>query len=119
MMLSSLPSKGQKIPPPIGHRWNRRYSRQNRRRRKGCSYFGYFSAGDGLCDETVVSWLLRSGDRIRDLLKAGVQFEKDGDEFHLSKRGHTARRILHAKDATGAEIERALTEAVSKSEKLP
>ena len=78
------------------------------------------AAGDGLCDETVVRLVVEeAGDRIRDLLNAGVQFEKDGEEFHFVKEGgHTARRILHAKDATGAEIERALTEAVSKSDKI-
>ena len=78
------------------------------------------AAGDGLCDENVVRCVVEeAGDRIRDLLKAGVQFEKDGEEFHFVKEGgHTARRILHAKDATGAEIERALTEAVSKSDKI-
>ena len=78
------------------------------------------AAGDGLCDENVVRLVVEeAGDRIRDLLKAGVQFEKDGDDFHFVKEGgHTARRILHAKDATGAEIERALTEAVSKSDKI-
>ena len=50
---------------------------------------------------------------IFELVNIGVQFEKNQHgEFKLAKEGgHTERRILHAKDATGREIERALTEA--------
>ncbi len=72
------------------------------------------ASGDGLCDQEVVKIVVEeAGDRIRDLLSIGVDFEKDGDTFHLAKEGgHSARRILHAKDATGKEIERALTKAV-------
>ena len=78
------------------------------------------AAGDGLCNEEVVRLVVEeAGDRIRDLLDAGVEFEKEGVSFHLVKEGgHTARRILHAKDATGAEIERALTRAVSASKRI-
>ncbi len=78
------------------------------------------ACGDGLCDTEVVRLVVEeASDRIRDLLEAGVEFEKDGDSFHLVQEGgHSARRILHAKDATGAEIERALTEAVSRSENI-
>ena len=78
------------------------------------------SCGDGLCNEEIVRCVVEeAGDRIRDLLAAGVKFERDGDDFHYVKEGgHTARRILHAKDATGAEIERALNEAVAKSENI-
>ena len=75
------------------------------------------SCGDGLCNEEIVRCVVEeAGDRIRDLLAVGVEFEKEGDEFHYVKEGgHTSRRILHAKDATGAEIERALNQAVSDS----
>jgi L-aspartate oxidase len=75
------------------------------------------SSGDGLCDEEIVRCVVKeAGDRIRDLLSVGVEFEKEGDDFHYVKEGgHTSRRILHAKDATGAEIERALNQAVSDS----
>ena len=78
------------------------------------------ACGDGLCDEEIVRCVVEeAGDRIRDLLLAGVKFEKDGDDFHYVKEGgHTSRRILHAKDATGAEIERALNAAVSRSENI-
>ena len=75
------------------------------------------TSGDGLCDEQVVrSVIEESGERIRDLLNIGVQFETDENgEFHYAKEGgHSERRILHAKDATGKEIERALNDAASK-----
>lgn len=71
-------------------------------------------AGDGACDEEVVrSIVLEAGERIRDLLELGVRFQENGDgDWHLVKEGgHSARRILHAKDATGREIERALVAA--------
>ncbi|DAC38689.1 MAG TPA: L-aspartate oxidase [Candidatus Poseidoniales archaeon] len=73
------------------------------------------SSGDGLCNEEIVRCVVEeAGDRIRDLLAAGVEFEKEGEDFHyVQEGGHTSRRILHAKDATGAEIERALNQAVS------
>ena len=55
----------------------------------------------------------------RDLLSVGVDFEKRRTEFHLVQEGgHSKRRILHAKDATGARIERALTQAVASSENI-
>ncbi len=78
------------------------------------------ACGDGVCDEEVVRCVVEeAGDRIRDLLSIGVDFEKDGTGFHLVKEGgHSTRRILHAKDATGAEIERALTNAVDSSDNI-
>ena len=73
-------------------------------------------SGDGLCDEEVVRRVIEeSGARIHDLLNIGVRFERKEDgEFHFVKEGgHSQRRILHAKDATGKEIERALNDAAS------
>ena len=70
------------------------------------------TAGQGLCDERVVRFLVESGPRmIQELIDFGVHFSKgeDGDELELGKEGgHSHRRIAHAKDTTGAEIERAL-----------
>ena len=74
------------------------------------------ASGDGLCDENVVRRVIEeSGARIHDLLNIGVRFETNDDgEFHFVKEGgHSQRRILHAKDATGKEIERALNDAAS------
>ena len=69
-------------------------------------------SGDGACDEEVVrSIIAEAGDRIRDLISIGVEFEKSGDGTYsfIREGGHSTKRILHAKDATGKEIERALT----------
>jgi len=78
-------------------------------------------AGDGLCDEHVVRMVVEeAGERIMDLLSIGVEFErnKEGD-FQLAREGgHSSRRILHAKDATGKEIERALTTAAKEHHRI-
>ena len=71
-------------------------------------------AGDGLCNESMVREVIEgAAECIFELVNIGVQFEKNQQgEFKLAKEGgHTERRILHAKDATGREIERALSEA--------
>jgi L-aspartate oxidase len=79
-------------------------------------------AGAGLCNESAVRTILAEGpERIAELIALGTQFtERDipnstgGRELDLTKEGgHSKRRILHAKDATGAEIERALLAAVA------
>ncbi|MBT3772097.1 MAG: FAD-binding protein [Euryarchaeota archaeon] len=78
-------------------------------------------SGDGHCDEAVVRGIVEeAGDRIRDLLNIGVKFdEKDGGGFDLAKEGgHTSHRILHSKDATGAEIERALMQAIENNSNI-
>lgn len=73
------------------------------------------AAGAGRSDEAVVRDVVAaSGPRIEDLIDLGVSFDRDptGD-FDLAREGgHAERRILHARDATGAEIERALIHAV-------
>ncbi len=72
------------------------------------------SSGDGLCDENVVHEVINSASEcIHELLRIGVRFEKnDSGDFRLAKEGgHSSRRILHSKDATGKEIERALSDA--------
>ena len=79
-------------------------------------------AGDGLCEEDVVRMVVEeAGERIRDLLSIGVEFERNqSGEFQLAQEGgHSSRRILHAKDATGREIERALTTAAQEHPKSP
>ena len=72
-------------------------------------------AGAGLCDEGAVRVTVTEGPtRVRELIELGVQFSRDEDgEYDLGKEGgHTKRRVLHAGDITGAEIQRALVEAV-------
>ena len=55
-------------------------------------------------------------DRIRELIAIGASFDHGEDgNLHLTKEGgHSHRRIVHAADMTGREIERALLEAVVK-----
>jgi len=75
-------------------------------------------AGAGLCHRDVVETVVREGpDRVRDLIARGVRFDVRGDpedrEYDLGREGgHSQRRILHALDATGHEVIRALGEAV-------
>jgi L-aspartate oxidase len=70
--------------------------------------------GRGLCHEDFVRIACREGpSRIRELIDLGAQFDLRGTEFDLGKEGgHSKRRILHAHDLTGWEIEKTLIEAV-------
>lgn len=79
------------------------------------------NSGDGVCDEAVVrSIISEAGERIMDLIRIGVEFEKDEDGTYslIREGGHSSKRILHAKDATGKEIERALTAYARKHSKI-
>jgi len=71
-------------------------------------------AGDGLCDEEVVETVVKEGPtRVKELIEWGTRFDKGDKEasYDLGKEGgHTANRILHYKDLTGWEIQRALNE---------
>ncbi|MGW4819461.1 L-aspartate oxidase [Streptomyces sp. NPDC004227] len=73
-------------------------------------------AGAGLCDEEAVRILVTEGpDAVRRLISTGAHFDTDGEGgIQLTREGgHHRRRIAHAGgDATGAEISRALVEAV-------
>ena len=75
-------------------------------------------AGAGLCHEDAVDVLVREGpDRIRELIDFGANFTtipgEHGEVLALGREGgHSRRRIVHAKDLTGREIERALLTAV-------
>ena len=79
------------------------------------------SSGDGMCDEKVVNEVITSASEcIHELLKIGVRFEKnDSGDFRLAKEGgHSSRRILHSKDATGKEIERALSDSAKNHQNI-
>lgn len=74
-------------------------------------------AGAGLCDEPAVRALVTEGpDAVRRLISTGARFDTSAEtgEILLTREGgHHRRRIAHAGgDATGAEISRALVEAV-------
>jgi L-aspartate oxidase len=72
-------------------------------------------AGAGLCHTDAVLDLVREGpDRVRDLIDWGVNFSRSGGEYSFGREGgHSRRRILHAGDFTGKEIERALLQAIA------
>ncbi|MEU5437750.1 L-aspartate oxidase [Streptomyces sp. NPDC020719] len=73
-------------------------------------------AGAGVCDENAVDALVTEGpDAVRRLIATGARFDTDeSGEISLTREGgHHRRRIAHAGgDATGAEVSRALVEAV-------
>ncbi|MCS7091714.1 MAG: L-aspartate oxidase [Verrucomicrobiota bacterium] len=81
------------------------------------------AAGAGLCKPEVVRTIVEDGPaRIAELIELGVRFseretpgEDGGRELDLGREGgHSKRRILHARDMTGREIERALLQAVAR-----
>ena len=74
-------------------------------------------AGAGLCHEDIVRLVVENGpDRIRELMELGVRFQDETDNpkhLDLGKEGgHSTRRIAHAMDLTGHEIEESLLNQV-------
>lgn len=72
-------------------------------------------AGDGLCDEEAVKLVVEQApEKIQQLVDWGTQFDRKNDGTYDLHRegGHSEFRILHHKDNTGAEIQRALTAMV-------
>jgi L-aspartate oxidase len=79
--------------------------------------------GAGISNEEVVRFVVMEGpERIRELVRWGVEFtrsEEDPERFDLGREGgHSMRRVVHAKDLTGREIERALHEKARKSDRI-
>ncbi len=71
------------------------------------------TSGAGLCDEDVVQFTVKQARKsIEWLIDQGVSFTKDGvtsETYHLTQEGgHSHRRIIHASDATGREVETTL-----------
>ena len=72
-------------------------------------------AGDELCDKEIVKMIVSEApQQIQELINWGTHFDKKSDgHFDLAKEGgHSEHRILHHKDKTGYEIERALVKRV-------
>jgi L-aspartate oxidase len=69
-------------------------------------------AGDGLCNPKVVNFVVKEGPlRVKELISWGTRFDEDdtGSAYNLGREGgHSENRILHYKDITGWEIQRAL-----------
>jgi len=82
------------------------------------------TAGAGLCRESVVRAIVEEGPAaINELIELGAKFttkteigaseDESSCEYHLGREGgHHKRRILHAGDITGAELERVMVKAV-------
>lgn len=74
-------------------------------------------AGQYLSNPDVVRLTIEeSTERIKELVEWGTNFDKNSDgKFKLGREGgHSEHRVLHHKDSTGLEIERALLEKVMK-----
>jgi L-aspartate oxidase len=79
--------------------------------------------GGGLCNEEVVRFVVTEGpERIQELIQWGVEFTRsttDPEQFDLGREGgQSMRRVLHAKDLTGREIERALNEKAGQKKNI-
>jgi L-aspartate oxidase len=76
-------------------------------------------AGAGLCDQSAVRVLVDEGsERVHELIALGAVFDRvpGGRLSRAREGGHSTARVLHAGGtATGAEVERALVEAVRDS----
>ena len=80
-------------------------------------------AGCGLAHREVVNMVIRDGPaRVRGLIELGAAFStKEGQSSDLDltrEGGHSARRVVHAADLTGREVQRVLLDAVRKSDRI-
>jgi len=79
-------------------------------------------AGDGLCNPKVVNFVVKEGPlRVKELISWGTRFDKleDPKDYSLGREGgHSENRILHYKDLTGWEIQRALIEKATSFENI-
>ena len=76
-------------------------------------------AGDGLCDTEAVRIVVEEGPiRVQEIIDWGARFDKDAlQNYDLGREGgHSENRILHYKDLTGREIQRAI---LAKASTLP
>ncbi len=77
-------------------------------------------AGAGLCNIDAVEVLVNEGpDRVRELMKVGAKFDHlDGELAFTREAAHSRRRILHAGDSTGEEIQNTLATNVLQDQKV-
>ena len=71
-------------------------------------------AGVGLCNHEAVKLVVTEGpQRVRELIERGIHFDEAAPgQYHLHQEGgHSRRRIFHAADKTGREIQRTLLQA--------
>jgi len=78
-------------------------------------------AGDNLSNPEIVRiTITESTERVKELVDWGIRFDKKSDgSFKLGREGgHSENRVLHRKDQTGKEIERALVAKVKKHKNI-
>jgi L-aspartate oxidase len=73
-----------------------------------------FTAGAGLCDPVATRFVVEHGRSAIDwLIDQGVPFTRDETGYHLTREGgHSARRVIHVADATGAAVQQTLSQKV-------
>lgn len=79
------------------------------------------TAGVGMCNKEAVETVVKEAPaQIEELINIGTEFDKtEKGHYDLAKEGgHSEKRILHYKDQTGYEIQRALSEQVKKNENI-
>jgi L-aspartate oxidase len=79
------------------------------------------AAGAGLCRRAAVETMVREGPAlVRELIDHGAAFTwREPGRLDLGREGgHSRRRIVHAKDLTGREIERTLLAAVEREPRI-
>jgi L-aspartate oxidase len=79
--------------------------------------------GRGLSHPEVVEMVVRDApERVRDLIALGAAFSRVGggdSDLDLTREGgHSARRVVHAKDVTGREVQRAMNLAVKQNRRI-
>jgi L-aspartate oxidase len=79
--------------------------------------------GRGLSHPDVVDMVVRDGpERVRDLIALGAAFSRVGggdSDLDLTREGgHSARRVVHAADVTGREVQRSLNLAVKQNRRI-
>jgi len=77
-------------------------------------------AGAGLCHIDSVRQIVEEGpELIQQLIKLGTDFSKHNGKLDLGREGgHSRQRIVHSKDLTGREIERALLHQVAINKRI-
>ena len=90
------------------------------------------ASGDGLCNRDVVEMVVKNGpDRIRELMDLGVHFnlrtgqssspysaDVESDLDLGREGGHSQKRIVHAHDMTGKEVESVLVDHVKNNPRI-
>lgn len=77
-------------------------------------------SGAGLCHEDAVREIVLEGPKlINELMDLGAEFSKHDGALDLGREGgHSRNRIVHSKDLTGKEVERALLQKVAANKNI-